>query len=205
MLLLKQARAFGVGLVLATQNPVDIDYKAMSNCNTWLVGRMTAERDRSRVVSGMQAAGVGEPEVLNQWIAGLAPRHFVMASRDNYGEKFKSKDVECELRGPMIPTEIQEMYEEGYLQYVTAEQAIAAARARNGITEDFTEEDVEDSVWDDEAFDQRQEDGYLIEEYEETNLSLLEKALDKVSFIPSPVWYATFGAGLWYLIHFVGQ
>lgn len=199
MLLLKQARAFGVGLVLATQNPVDIDYKAMSNCNTWIVGRMTAERDRARVVSGMQSAGVGEPEVLNQWIAGLAPRQFIMASRDNYGERFKSKDVGCELRGPMIPTEIQEMYEEGYIQYVTAEQAVAAARARNGISEDDIMEPISDS---EEAVDQNIEDDYLTSDWmvnaqDYKNAGLLEKALDLVSFVPSPVWYATFGIGLW--------
>ena len=52
--ILKQARAFGVGMVLATQNPVDLDYKAMSNAGTWLVGRLQTERDKERVLEGLR-------------------------------------------------------------------------------------------------------------------------------------------------------
>ena len=59
MTLLKQARAFGVGLVLATQNPVDLDYKALSNCGTWLLGRLQIERDRARGVDGLESAAGG--------------------------------------------------------------------------------------------------------------------------------------------------
>ena len=47
--LLKQARAFGLGCVLATQNPVDLDYKGLSNCGTWFIGRLQTERDKLRV------------------------------------------------------------------------------------------------------------------------------------------------------------
>ena len=53
MTLMKQARAFGVGVVLATQNPVDIDYKAISNAGTWMVGRLQTERDKDRLLDGM--------------------------------------------------------------------------------------------------------------------------------------------------------
>ncbi len=53
MTLMKQARAFGVGVVLSTQNPVDIDYKAMSNAGTWMVGRLQTERDKQRLLDGM--------------------------------------------------------------------------------------------------------------------------------------------------------
>ena len=56
MTLMKQARAFGVGVVLATQNPVDIDYKAISNAGTWMVGRLQTERDKARLLDGMSAA-----------------------------------------------------------------------------------------------------------------------------------------------------
>src|SRR5258708_14741665 len=54
--LLKQARAFGVGVVLATQNPVDLDYKGLSNTGTWLIGRLQTERDKARVLDGLEGA-----------------------------------------------------------------------------------------------------------------------------------------------------
>jgi hypothetical protein len=54
--LLKQARAFGLGLVLATQNPVDLDYKALSNAGTWLIGRLQTERDKARLLDGLEGA-----------------------------------------------------------------------------------------------------------------------------------------------------
>ena len=57
--LLKQARAFGVGVVLATQNPVDLDYKALSNAGTWFIGRLQTERDKARVLDGLQGAAAG--------------------------------------------------------------------------------------------------------------------------------------------------
>src|SRR5262249_60465673 len=52
--LLKQARAFGVGIVLATQNPVDLDYKGLSNAGTWFIGRLQTERDKMRVLEGLE-------------------------------------------------------------------------------------------------------------------------------------------------------
>jgi hypothetical protein len=54
--LLKQARAFGVGVVLATQNPVDLDYKALSKRGTWFLGRLQTERDKARVLEGLEGA-----------------------------------------------------------------------------------------------------------------------------------------------------
>ena len=56
LLLLKQARAFGLGVVLATQNPVDLDYKALSNTGTWFIGRLQTERDKARVLEGLAGA-----------------------------------------------------------------------------------------------------------------------------------------------------
>ncbi len=57
--LLKQARAYGVGCVLATQNPVDLDYKGLSNAGTWLIGRLQTERDKLRVLEGLESALAG--------------------------------------------------------------------------------------------------------------------------------------------------
>ncbi|HEY5650118.1 MAG TPA: DUF87 domain-containing protein, partial [Acidimicrobiia bacterium] len=60
--ILKQARAFGVGMVLSTQNPVDLDYKAMSNAGTWMVGRLQTERDKARILEGLSSAA-GDTDV----------------------------------------------------------------------------------------------------------------------------------------------
>ncbi len=57
--LLKQARAFGVGVVLATQNPVDLDYKALSNIGTWFIGRLQTDRDRERLLDGLEGVTAG--------------------------------------------------------------------------------------------------------------------------------------------------
>ena len=65
--LLKQARAFGLGVVLATQNPVDLDYKGLSNAGTWFLGRLQTKRDKDRVLDGLEGASDGGR-------AGLRPR-----------------------------------------------------------------------------------------------------------------------------------
>ena len=57
--LLKTARAFGVGLVLTTQNPVDVDYKALSNAGTWMIGRLQTDQDKQRLLDGLESAAGG--------------------------------------------------------------------------------------------------------------------------------------------------
>ncbi len=57
--LLKQARAFGLGVVLATQNPVDLDYKGLTNAGTWFLGRLQTERDKARVLDGLRVSPAG--------------------------------------------------------------------------------------------------------------------------------------------------
>jgi DNA helicase HerA-like ATPase len=66
MILLKQARAFGLGIVLATQNPVDLDYKALSNAGTWFLGRLQTERDKARVLDGLEGAAVAGQSQFNR-------------------------------------------------------------------------------------------------------------------------------------------
>ena len=79
MTLMKQARAFGVGVVLSTQNPVDIDYKALSNAGTWMIGRLQTERDKQRLLDGMSAAAGGvDVGAVGDTISGLAKREFVL-------------------------------------------------------------------------------------------------------------------------------
>ena len=79
--ILKQGRAFGLGLVLSTQNPVDLDYKAMSNAGTWLVGRLQTENDKARVLEGLRsAAGGADIAALDTAIGALQKRQFMLVS-----------------------------------------------------------------------------------------------------------------------------
>ncbi|MBA2337211.1 MAG: ATP-binding protein [Acidimicrobiia bacterium] len=77
--LFKQARAFGVGMLLSTQNPVDLDYKAISNAGTWCIGRLQTERDKARMLEGLRsAAGDVDVAALDRAISGLDNRQFIL-------------------------------------------------------------------------------------------------------------------------------
>jgi hypothetical protein len=111
MLLMKQARAFGVGVVLATQNPVDVDYKALSNAGTWMVGRLQTDRDKQRLLDGMSAASGGvDVKAVGDTISGLAKREFVLrrAGRDQ-PEVFASRWAMSYLRGPLTRDQIKQL------------------------------------------------------------------------------------------------
>jgi hypothetical protein len=106
--LMKQARAFGVGVVVSTQNPVDIDYKALSNAGTWMVGRLQTEQDKQRLLDGMSAASGGvDLSTLSNTIAGLNKREFVLrrAGKDQ-PESFTTRWVMSYLRGPLTRDQI---------------------------------------------------------------------------------------------------
>jgi Helicase HerA, central domain len=108
MTLMKQARAFGVGVVLATQNPVDIDYKAISNAGTWMVGRLQTERDKARLLDGMSAAAGGvDVGAVGDTISGLAKREFVLrrAGKDT-PDVFTTRWAMSYLRGPLTRDQI---------------------------------------------------------------------------------------------------
>ena len=99
----KQGRAFGVGMVLATQNPVDLDYKAMSNAGTWLVGRLQTERDKARVLEGLKsAAGGADIDALDTAIGGLDKRQFLLVSaKSSEPALFQTRWAMSYLRGPL--------------------------------------------------------------------------------------------------------
>src|SRR5204862_1692803 len=83
LLLMKQARAFGVGVVLATQNPVDLDYKGLSNAGTWFIGRLQTERDKARVLDGLEGAAASasstfDRQKMDKILPGLASRLFLL-------------------------------------------------------------------------------------------------------------------------------
>jgi hypothetical protein len=111
--LLKQARAFGVGMVLATQNPVDLDYKALSNAGTWFIGRLQTERDQARVLDGLEGAmsvagGAFDRGKLQALIAGLGKRVFLLHNvHDDGPEVFESRWAMSYLRGPLTRAQIR--------------------------------------------------------------------------------------------------
>lgn len=110
--LLKQARAFGLGVVLATQNPVDLDYRGLSNTGTWWVGRLQTERDRLRLIDGLEGAGSAtgqavDRKTLERTIAGLDKRVFLMNNvHENGPVVFKTRWALSYLRGPLTLREI---------------------------------------------------------------------------------------------------
>lgn len=108
MTMLKQARAYGLGLVLASQNPMDLDYKALSNCETWIVGRLQMSRDRARVIEAITATTPHDKLKLEARIGRLTPRDFVLC-RPKSTANFHSAPVHCDLVGPMTPMEIREL------------------------------------------------------------------------------------------------
>lgn len=112
--ILKQARAFGVGLVLATQNPVDIDYKALSNAGTWMVGRLQTERDKDRLLEGISAASGGEnKEELSNIISALDKRQFLLhQTRAEKPTLFGTRWAMSYLPGPLTRTQIADLMEE---------------------------------------------------------------------------------------------
>ncbi len=113
--LLKQARAFGVGVVLATQNPVDLDYKGLSNTGTWLLGRLQTERDQARVLDGLEGASTstGRPfdrQAIERTLAGLGSRIFLMNNvHDDVPVVFESRWALSYLRGPLGRNEIRRL------------------------------------------------------------------------------------------------
>ena len=108
--LLKQARAFGLGVVLATQNPVDLDYKGLSNIGTWWLGRLQTERDKARVLDGLESANVAGSERadIDRLLSRLTSRVFLMRNvHEDALTLFQSRWALSYLRGPLGRDEIK--------------------------------------------------------------------------------------------------
>jgi Helicase HerA, central domain len=104
----KQGRAFGLGLVLSTQNPVDLDYKAMSNAGTWLVGRLQTANDKARVLEGLRsAAGTTDVAELDRAIGGLDKRQFLLVSaKSSTPRLLTTRWAMSYLRGPLTKEQL---------------------------------------------------------------------------------------------------
>jgi hypothetical protein len=110
--LLKQARAFGLGVVLATQNPVDLDYKGLANCGTWFLGRLQTERDKLRVLDGLEGASTAagaafDRAEMERILSGLGNRVFLLNNvHEDQPVVFQTRWVMSYLRGPLTREQI---------------------------------------------------------------------------------------------------
>jgi hypothetical protein len=134
--LLKQARAFGLGVVAATQNPVDLDYKALSNAGTWMLGRLQTERDKARVLDGLEGAagtaGTGfDRAQIDRLLSSLGKRQFLLHNvHDKEPVVFETRWALSYLRGPLGREEIKRLTQSAPVPNVSA----YAAEGRSGAT-----------------------------------------------------------------------
>ena len=111
--LLKQARAFGLGLVLSTQNPVDLDYKALSNAGTWFIGRLQTERDKARVLEGLESANSSsgfDKARMSEILSSLGKRKFLLHNvHEDAPLVFQTRWAMSYLRGPLTREHIKQL------------------------------------------------------------------------------------------------
>jgi hypothetical protein len=114
--LLKQARAYGLGVMLATQNPVDLDYKGLSNAGTWFLGRLQTERDKLRVLEGLEGASAAAGATFDRArmevvLAGLKSRVFLMNNvHDDAPVVFQTRCTLSYLAGPITREQIRTLH-----------------------------------------------------------------------------------------------
>jgi len=131
--LLKEARAFGLGILLATQNPVDLDYKGLANTGTWFLGRLQTERDKARVLEGLESVSVAahalfDKRQIDALLSGLSKRIFLMNNvHEDAPVVFESRWAMSYLRGPLTRDQIKRLMD-GRRPAVAA----VAARPRSG-------------------------------------------------------------------------
>jgi hypothetical protein len=133
--LLKQARAFGVGIILATQNPVDLDYKALSNAGTWFLGRLQTERDKARVLDGLEGAVIAgqsqsNRQSMDQTLSALGNRIFLMNNvHENAPVVFETRWAMSYLRGPLTRDQIKVLVDPLKEQWSTTPSQQLSAQA----------------------------------------------------------------------------
>ena len=104
-LLLRQGRAFGICCILATQNPGDIDYKGLSNCQTWIIGRLATKRDRDKIMQGVSDAEVNFGAI-DKMLTSVQPGEFVIHKKTGVVEHFRQRWLLTYHR-PLSSNEVQ--------------------------------------------------------------------------------------------------
>jgi hypothetical protein len=139
MTLLKQARAFGVGIVLATQNPVDLDYKGLSNTGTWFIGRLQTERDKARVLEGLEGVAATnsvkwDRQAMEQTLAGLSNRIFLMNNvHEDVPVVFETRWAMSYLRGPLTRNQIKQLMDPIRSTYTTPTSVTGPVSSRSTV------------------------------------------------------------------------
>jgi hypothetical protein len=139
--LLKQARAYGVGIVLATQNPVDLDYKGLSNAGTWFLGRLQTQRDKDRVLDGLEGASTAAGHAfdraeMDKVLSALGQRVFVMNNvHDDRPVVFQTRWTLSYLRGPLTRDQIQSLMAARKQSALVKPAAVPAGSPTAGLTE----------------------------------------------------------------------
>lgn len=136
MLLLKQARAFGVGIVLSTQNPVDLDYKGLSNIGTWFIGRLQTHQDQDRVLAGISGSSeqLDKPKLRNL-LRDMRGRTFLFSSTHRQEPiLFETRWVLSYLKGPISLQDIDKLIEKS-----TEDQNVAKEVKQKGTQERFSD------------------------------------------------------------------
>ncbi len=135
--LLKQARAYGLGLVLATQNPVDLDYKGLSNTGTWFIGRLQTERDKARVMEGLEGATAGnfDKQAMERTIAGLGKRRFLLHNvHENEPVVFATRWVLSYLAGPLTRDHIRTLMATAQNKLAAVARAVSKPKSKSAAT-----------------------------------------------------------------------
>jgi hypothetical protein len=139
--LLKQARAFGIGLVLATQNPGDLDYKGLSNAGTWFIGRLQSPQDKEKIVAGLQSLASAEDTLnlkeVEKLVSDIQPRVFLMRNiHDDSGPILvHTRWAMSYLRGPLTRQQVQVLMQtqrQQLMQQIAAAPAYAQAGVGGG-------------------------------------------------------------------------
>ena len=140
LLLLKQARAFGIGVVLSTQNPVDLDYKGLSNIGTWFVGRLQTTQDIDRVIDGLggKVGSSFDKDAIRQFLTNLPKRTFFLKSAHLDDIRlFETRWVMSYLKGPLSREEISRVMEAQKQQAPLNIDHLPSATAQDTVFENY--------------------------------------------------------------------
>ncbi len=109
--LLKQARSFGIGIILSTQNPVDLDYKGLANIGTWFIGRLQTLQDKEKVIDGLTTGNSNlNKEELMDMLSNLSKRNFIMKNiHEDTIKVFETRWVLSYLKGPISKDDIKKL------------------------------------------------------------------------------------------------
>ena len=146
LLLLKQARAFGTGIILSTQNPVDIDYKGLSNIGTWFVGKLQTKQDIDKVIDGIAAKSPLNKKEISHKIATLKGRHFFMKNvHSDETKEFATRWVLSYLKGPMTKDDIKIVMQDKRVQNnKKEEESVKVEKDLNADTKQILSENIKE-------------------------------------------------------------